>query len=176
MPESSVEKLAESKLTILYLLHKINMPMSKGQICRFALEVNSVEYFSLQNYIFEMTESNFIREIKDSEKLIYVNTDEGEKMLALFIHKIPKDIIEKVDSYISRMKCKVRRELETKAHYFHIGDGNYVVKCGVYENEKIIMELKMTLSSKEQAVLACKNWKDKTDTIYFDNVTKLLEE
>ena len=70
MLESSVEKLAESKLTILYLLHKINMPMSKGQICRFALEIDSVEYFSLQNYIFEMVESDFIREIKDSDKFM----------------------------------------------------------------------------------------------------------
>jgi len=176
MIESSVEKLAESKLTILYLLHKIGIPMSKGQICRFALEINCVEYFSLQNYIFEMVENNFIREIKDSDKLIYVNTDEGEKILSLFIHKIPKDIIEKVDSYILRMKTKVRRELDTKADYFHIGDGNYVVNCAVYENEKIIFELKMTVTSKEQAILACKNWKAKTDTIYFDNVANLLKK
>lgn len=176
MLESSVEKLAESKLTILYLLHKINMPMSKGQICRFALEIDSVEYFSLQNYIFEMVESDFIREIKDSDKLIYVSTDEGEKVLSLFIHKIPKEIIEKVDSYILTMKSKVRKELDTKANYFHIGDGNYVVSCGVYENEKIVLELKMTVTSKEQAVLACKNWREKTDAIYFDNVINLLDE
>lgn len=174
MFESSVEKLAESKLIILYFLHEMGMPVSKGQICQFALEIDDAEYFSLQNYIFEMVESNFIREIKDSEKLIYVNTDEGEEVLSIFIHRISEKAIEKVNRYISEMKSKVRRELETKAKYFHIGGGNYVVNCGIYENAKIIMEIKMTLASEEQAILACKNWKARTDAIYFDNVMNLL--
>lgn len=174
MLDSSVEKLAESKLTILYFLSKLGVPTSKGQICKFALEIDCVEYFSLQDYIFEMVQSNFIREIKDSEKLIYVTTDEGEKVLSLFIRKIPLDILEKVDSYISEMKNNVRRGLETRADYFYIGDDNYVVNCGLYENQKIIMEMKITLTSKEQAVLACKNWRNKTDEIYFENVINLL--
>ena len=123
-----------------------------------------------------MVETNFIKEIKDSEKLIYINTDEGEKMLSLFLHRIPQDIKEKVDLYVSSMKSKVRREIETKASFFDIGDNNYVVSCGAYENDKIILEIKMTLASKEQAVLACKNWKANTDAIYLDNVMKLLEK
>lgn len=175
MFESSLEKLAESKLTILYLLNKMNTPMSKGQICQFALELNYIEYFSLQNYISEMVESNFIKEIKDSEKLIYINTDEGKKILSMFSSKIPESVKKQVDDYVSNMKRQVRREIGTKADYFHIGKNKYVVNCGIYENEKIIIELKMTLASKEQAILACKNWKSDTDAFYLDNVKRLLK-
>ncbi len=176
MLESSVEKLAESKLTILYLLNKMDMPMSKGQICQFALEANYIEYFSLQGYISEMVERNLLREIRESEKLIYINTIEGEKMLSLFIHRIPKDIKEKVSQYVEKMRSKVKKELETKAVYSHTGENNYTVDCGIYENKRTLIEVKINVVSKEQAVLACKNWKNKTDSVYLDIVTSLLRK
>ncbi len=176
MLESSVEKLAESKLTILYLLNKMDIPMSKGQICQFALETNYIEYFSLQSYISEMVKSNFIREIKDDEKLIYVNTIEGEKVLSLFSHKIPRHIKENVIQYIEKTKSKVKKELETKANYSYVGENNYVVNCGIYENDKSLIEIKMNVVSKEQAVLVCKNWKNKTDSVYLTIVTSLLQK
>ncbi len=172
----SVEKLAESKLTILYLLNKMGMPMSKGQICQFALEANYIEYFSLQEYILEMVESHFLKETEDSGRLLYLNTVEGEKMLSLFNHRIPQNIRENVDAYVEKMKSKVKKELETKANYSHIGENNYIVRCGIYENENPLLEVNISVVSKEQAVLVCRNWRNKTDSIYLNFVTGLLQK
>ncbi len=153
----------------------MGMPMSKGQICQFALEANYIEYFSLQEYISEMVESRFLKEMEDNEKLLYVNTVEGEKMLSLFNHRIPKTIRENVDTYVEKMKSKVKKELETKAHYSHIGENNYIVNCGIYENENPLLEVNISVVSKEQAVLVCRNWRNKTDSIYLNIVTGLLQ-
>ena len=176
MQGTSVEKLAESKLTILYLLKEMGIPMSKGQIGQFALEANYIEYFSLQGYIAEMLENKFIREIKNIDKLIYTNTPEGEKMLSLFVDRIPNNIKEKVDQYVDKMQQKIKNDLETRANYSHIGENSYQVICGLYENEKVLLELKLNLGSKEQAIVACKNWKTKTDAMYLDIVTKFLTQ
>ena len=40
--------LAESKLIILYLIEKIEIPLSNSEICQFALEKNLMDYFSVQ--------------------------------------------------------------------------------------------------------------------------------
>lgn len=176
MIDSSVEKLAESKLAILYLLDRMGIPMSKGQLSQFALETNYINYFSFQSYLSDLVEDKSLKEVEDYGKLVYVNTSDGKKLLELFIHRIPDDIKEKIDQYVEKTKSKVKREYEAKATYIHIGEDNYLITCGIYEEEKKLLEVKMTVATKEQAAVVMHNWKTKTDTLYFDIITELLEK
>ena len=59
--------LAESKLIILYLIEKIEIPLSNSEICQFALEKNLMDYFSVQQYLSEMVESGLRRRRRNSQ-------------------------------------------------------------------------------------------------------------
>jgi len=123
-----------------------------------------------------MVENKLLNEINDSGRLIYVNTDDGEKMLSLFKHRIPFDIKIIVDQYVQKMRSKVKKALETKADYSFVGENNYNVKCGIYESDRVLIELKINVVSREQAVLACRNWKNNTDALYLDIITNILKK
>ena len=59
MQNSSTE-LAESKLLILYIAKKIKMPISNISLTELILSNNLLNYFSLQQYIFELVSSDFL--------------------------------------------------------------------------------------------------------------------
>lgn len=52
--------LAENKLIILYLIEKIEIPLSNSEIWQFALEKNLMDYFSVQQYLSELVESGLL--------------------------------------------------------------------------------------------------------------------
>ncbi|HBM81290.1 MAG TPA: DUF4364 domain-containing protein, partial [Clostridiaceae bacterium] len=47
------QELAESKLLILYLFKKINLPISNAIVTDIVLENNLLNYFQLQQYLSE---------------------------------------------------------------------------------------------------------------------------
>lgn len=172
----SVAKLAQSKLIILYLLNKMNMPLSNGQICQFTLEADYIEYFSLQEYLEEMTEGNLIEKINDKNKFRYFLTKDGEQILSYFLNKIPKEVKENIDEYVAKTKGTIKRDLEISASYSYNAAHDYIVKCGIYENSKPLLEINISVVSKAQAKLICKNWKTDTNNIYINVLSTLMEE
>ena len=50
------------KLIILYMLDKVDFPLTNAQISGFILDKGYTTYFKLQQALSELTESGFIRE------------------------------------------------------------------------------------------------------------------
>ena len=50
------------KLIVLYMLEKLDFPLTNGQISEFILDKGYTTYFTLQQALSEMVESNLIRE------------------------------------------------------------------------------------------------------------------
>ena len=51
MFEKSSEELALNKLYILYILNKMQLPLTNGQITNIFIENDLLDYFSLQEYL-----------------------------------------------------------------------------------------------------------------------------
>ncbi len=49
------------KLIILYMLNRVTFPLSNAQLSEFILEKEYTDYFTLQQAIFELNDSNLIR-------------------------------------------------------------------------------------------------------------------
>ena len=49
------------KLIILYLLDKVNFPMSNAQLSEFILEKEYTDYFTVQTALSELSETGFLR-------------------------------------------------------------------------------------------------------------------
>ena len=172
----SALKLAQSKLIILYLLKNMQYPLSNGQISQFALELNYIEYFSLQEYLVELVENDFLLITSENDITRYQITKDGEKALDYFTNHIPKYIRDSTDDYIKRNKRSIKRNFEVTASYKEIDEYEYIVKCSILENSIPLMELKILVGSKEQAKTACRNWKEKTNDFYIKTLNLLLED
>lgn len=172
----STKKLAQSKLIILYLLYKMNVPMSNGQICQFTLDANYIEYFSLQKYLSEMLEGGLLSLNETNGKQRYSITTDGYEILSYFMDRIPSDIRENINNYVSKMLGEVKRDMEVSAAYYCNADNDYTVKCGIYENERTLLEISVSVVSKEQAKLICHNWKHDTNNMYLTILTTVMTE
>ena len=72
------------KLIILYMLDRVDFPLTNSQISEFILDKGYTDYFKLQQAISELTQAEFIhvKTIRNSSH--YMITDAGEETLSYF--------------------------------------------------------------------------------------------
>lgn len=49
------------KLIVLYMLNRVTFPLSNAQLSEFILDREYTDYFTLQQALFELTDSSLIR-------------------------------------------------------------------------------------------------------------------
>lgn len=163
---SKSDLLAESKLIILYLLYQLDMPISTTQIVEFAVDGEYMDFFSFQQYIHELVDSKLLDSFVENNNTFYSLTYEGEQTLLYFTKQIPESKRNSILAYVRKNKKRIKREFEVVSNYFYNGENDYVVKCGVYEDDLTLMEINVSVASKEQAKLVRKNWKTNVTKLY----------
>lgn len=69
------------KLIILYMLDKVDFPLTNSQISEFILNEGYTTYFKLQQALSELLDSGFIREESTHTRTFYHLTEEGEETI-----------------------------------------------------------------------------------------------
>ena len=77
------------KLIILYMLNKVNFPLTNAQLTEFFSEKNYTSYFTLQQVINELIDSHLISVETVRNTSYYHITSEGSETLGFFVNKIP---------------------------------------------------------------------------------------
>lgn len=72
------------KLIILYMLDKVDFPLTNSQISEFILNEGYTTYFKLQQALSELLDSGFIREESTHTRTFYHLTEEGEETIHYF--------------------------------------------------------------------------------------------
>ncbi|MGG7164257.1 DUF4364 family protein [Clostridium ihumii] len=168
--------LAENKLLLLYIFNKINLPISNLQITDIVLENNFMSYFTLQQYIVELTTSNLLRHITKNEKDRLVITDEGIKVLALFENRISEDKLDLINTYISNKLSTIKKELTVTADYTIENKNSYLVNLIASENNTTLIDIKISVASNKQARELCYKWKSNSSELYNKMINILIDE
>lgn len=165
----------ENKLILLYLIDKMDIPLSNSQISHFALSENYMNYFSLQECLSEMVEIKYLDSYKDNNTTRYTITDEGLQSLDYFEKRIPIETRNTINEYVIQNRKRIKRDYETTANYFkELNSDDFTVKCALYEDDAMLMEINLSVVSRDQAKLICNNWKTNISTLYGDILSKLI--
>lgn len=167
---------AENKLILLFLLYQMDTPMSLTQIAEFAVDNEYMDYFSFQQYLHELTDEKLVEEHYENEIQRYALTGDGEHVLSYFSKQIPSPKRAAVFDYITRNKRRIKKDFSVVANYFYNRENDYVVKCGVYEDSRILMEINVSVPTKEDAKLLKKNWKNNISKVYGSVMHTLLTQ
>lgn len=170
--------LAESKLIVLYAIDKFNIPITNNQLTNIMLENNIMNFFSLQQYLTELQNTNFIDIILEDEKEFYSITVSGKEILNYFIDRVPFTAKEKIEKLIQSNMDKVKHEIQILADYMPESETEYIAQCQVKENKTILIDLKINVPTKAQAKEICENWRNNTSAIFteiLDSITKKRE-
>jgi len=162
------------KLIILYMLDKVNFPLSNAQISEFILEKEYTDYFTIQQALSELIESKLIQVETVRNVSLYHTTEDGRKTLTYFSKKISSAIREDIDSFLSEHKYELRNETSTPADYYRTTSGDYAARCRVLEKDSVLIDLTLTVPIEEQAAAICSHWRNKSQEIYASIIKSLL--
>lgn len=163
------------KLIILYILSRVDFPLTNAQLTSFILEKEYTNYFNIQCAISELIDDAFIScdTIRNSSQ--YRITDSGRETLKFFDNMISQGIKEDIEDYLTRNKYELAQEVSTPAEYYLAAKGEYVVALRVIERERPIIDLKLTVPTEEEAEIICNNWREKSSEVYSYLMASLLK-
>lgn len=172
MFENTTE-LAENKLLLLYVLEVLNRPISNTQLTEIVLENNLINYFTLQQYISELDSSQFISYKDVNEKKLLIITKKGESVLSFFKDRISPSKIAIINSYLNDKLDLIKKELTVQSDYSIEKNDSFLVDLKALEDNATLMELKISVPTKKQAISLCSRWQNNPSDIY-TNIVNLL--
>ena len=119
------------KLIILYMLEKVDFPLTNTQISDFFLEKEYTDYFTIQRVIHDLFDSELIRMESTHKNTQYTATPAGRETLRYFQDKISTSIQEDVLSYFSDKKVELKNENSIIADYYKTPEQQYAARCQI---------------------------------------------
>ena len=168
---SDNETLAENKALILYILDKVNKPISNTALLRLVLSVENMNYFYFQQFLLDLIDNKYIISYAVEKETIYELTLEGKQALELVSDLIPGFLKFKIDNNFKDNLQTIENELSVSADFIPHSETDYSVRCTITENNRTLFEIQTFATSREQAKFIADNWKENADKIY----PKILE-
>ncbi|HEY9574609.1 MAG TPA: DUF4364 family protein [Lachnospiraceae bacterium] len=168
------DSLTLYKLMILYMLDKVNFPMTNNQLCSFITEGNYTDYFHVQQSLNELVESNLIQMDTIRNMSQFRLTKDGSDTLSYFGNDISQEIRDEMDTYLYENSYELRNESNITADYYLTPQMDYAIQCRIREGQENLMELTLTVPTEEIARHACLKWKKEHQDIYENIIKKLL--
>jgi len=168
------EKHTLYKLIILYMLHKVDFPLTTSQISEFVLDQGYTTYFKLQEALTEMVRDELLIIESTHNRTLYHLTAEGEEIITIFEEQFSPEIKQDIDGYLKEKHYDLKEESGAKSNYRLNADGEYIVRCQIVENGINLIDIKIVVPTETEAKAISINWIKKNQQIYTLLLAKLL--
>lgn len=162
------------KLIVLYMLDKVDFPLTTSQISEFILDKGYTSYFKLQQALSELSDSDLVREEVTHNRTLYHLTEDGKQTIHFFYNKISKSIQNDIDNFLAEKKYELKNETSVKADYYKNTAGELSVRCQVMEDLEPLIELTLSVPTESEAKAIINNWNKKNQEIYAWLMSQLL--
>ena len=162
------------KLMILYMLDRVDFPLSGSQLGEFVISRGYTGYFHFQQALNELEEDSFISGEPLRNSTNYSLTETGKEALTLFSSGIPGKIKEDILDYFGDQKLTLRREHDITADYDIRPNGEYIVRTVIKDRGDPLLSMEINVVTKEQAAAICDQWKEKSEIVYQYIIDTLL--
>ena len=175
---SDNETLAENKVLILYILNKIDKPLSNDELFQLVLSIEDMNYFYFQQFLLDLLENKYIETYKENNfsEQIYRLTIAGKDALELTKDLIPGIVKLKIDNTIKGELQDIEEEISIISEFTPEDDGGFIVTCKIIEYNKTIFEVSTFAASREQAKQISDNWKENAVDIYPSMINLLTKQ
>ena len=162
------------KLIILSMLDRVDFPLTNAQISDFILTKEYTNYFTLQQVLADLVETELaeIHTVRNSS--YYQMTEKGKETLKFFGNMVSAAIHEDMDRYFADNAIALRDEAAVRADYYQNSSEDYMVRLRVLEKDLPLIDLTLTVPSEDQANSICNHWKTKNQKIYAYLMQELL--
>jgi predicted transcriptional regulator len=159
-------ELADNKLSLLFFVKSLNIPLTNEQITEFFIKKYIMNYFDLQQMLSELIESQHLNYMECRQSHYYTLTEKGREVLDFFRSRIDLNTRDMITAYANENRNRIRNESQLTADYSRLDNNEYEVLLRVMEGEIVLMELKLNVINSGQAKLVCSNWRAKAPEVY----------
>ena len=170
------ERLAKNKLIILYVMKKVDCPLSNSQILRLLYDIEGFNYYYFQHILSDLEEQKYVIHYQQEDEWLYEITEEGINVYELTENMLPGITKYKIDSIIDNILKDVKNDMAVTAEYIPEGESAYITKCKITESHRTVFEINVFCASQEQARNIAENWKNNAATLYPDFIEMLTNE
>ena len=101
------------KLIVLYMLKKVDFPLTTSQISEFILDKGYTTYFKLQEALSDMVDSELLEVETTHNRTLYHLTENGTETIRFFTNKISSGIQKDINEFLrekpeGRIRSKIR--------------------------------------------------------------------
>ena len=118
------------KLIVLYMLDRVDFPLTTSQISEFILDKGYTTYFRLQSALAELTDSGLLKIELTHNRTLYNLTEEGAATINYFRNKISPEIRQEIDNFINEKKYDEAISETEKALLRYPNDFRIVYRSG----------------------------------------------
>ena len=106
------------KLIVLYMLNRVDFPLTKAQITDFILEKEYTTYMNLQSVLAQLRDSNMIMERTIRNRTQLLITEEGKTTLGFFENRISPEIKKDIETYLQEKSISLKEEASLSSEFF----------------------------------------------------------
>ena len=148
------------------MLDKVDFPLSNTQLTDFFLEHEYTDYFRVQQVISDLLDAELIRTESTHHNTHYYITAAGKETLNLLKDKISDAIELDIINYFAENKLELRNDNSIIADYSRTPNRDFAVRCQYRQKDTNLIDLTLTVKTKEQAEAICNNWKKQNEEVY----------
>ncbi len=161
------------KLIILYMLGRVKFPLTTAQISNFILEKEYTNFLTLQQVFSELTDTGLVESKTINNRTQLSLSAEGKDTLNYFGNRISDAIKEDINQYFRENEYSLREEVSVLGDYYKSTSGEYEAHLIAKEQDINLVELTLSVPTKEIAEAVCHNWQKKNQEVY-EQIIKLL--
>ena len=162
------------KLIVLYMLDKVDFPLTTSQISEFILDKGYTSYFRLQETLSELTDSGLLKVETTHNRTLYHLTENGAETIHFFSNKISPAIRQEIDDFLKEKQYDLKEEVSVKSDYYLNTNHEFEVRYQIMENGYNLIDLKLTVPTEKEAEAIAAKWSLKSQEIYTSILTDLL--
>lgn len=155
-----------NKLIVLFIMDKLEMPVSNLQLTKLVLEHKYMNYFLFQQVLSDLSDSFLIEAHSNGSSTFFMITDQGRKTLEYFTDRIPPGIVAFIDNNIQSIRAKIKHETSVHAEIIEESENQFVCVCRIQEEMFTLLDVKITVGTKADAQFIINNWKHTPQVIY----------
>ncbi len=143
---------ANIKLIILFALDTYHEPATNPELTEIILKELSIDYFSLQQNLYELVKDRKVKLTKEGKKEYYALTAEGAQVIGFFENKIPFSLKEKIIFTVNSNRKVAEPTNAVKADFTVLSNGEFAVSMEIVEKGVPLFQLTLNVGSRELAL------------------------
>ena len=162
------------KLVILYILDRLETPISNAELTRIILERNIAQYMAIQESLEDLVGDGYISVSENRNSHLYSITNEGRETLSFFYQNLSVPLRDDIDDCLSKEQYHLRDLAASTADYYEINKNEYICELKVVERGSELVNINLLVTSPEEADTICNRWKEENADVYEFLITRLL--